>query len=302
MTCRLVLLLLCLCAVLAAAPGHAQPAPSAFGDPAPAEPDAALAARIFAAPGPLALTRIDTSPPGWEVSGPAGIVGHIGSTWEIAGSIGYSGRPIDILVGVSPDARIAGAELMQHNEPVLTLGISDADIAAYVGSFAGLDLTQEQVTAFGTRSDLPDIIARATVSTGVIRDAILRTARTLALGRGLVGGAGAGIDRVAFAPATWADLAAEGALTNVTIEMDEARRALDGASVPSAGRVATSSNSGPASSIRRPSGATCSASRTTPARSAPSAPTTPHSSSPRAACTRTAAPPGAARTSSTASR
>ena len=63
---------------------------------------------------------------------------------------------------------------------MLTLGISTEDIAAYVSGFAGVDLTREQVTAFGVRSDLPDVISRATVSTGVIRDAILRTARTIA--------------------------------------------------------------------------------------------------------------------------
>ena len=39
--------------------------------------------------------------------------------------------------GVTPDAKIAGAELMRHNEPVLTLGISTEDIAAYVSGFAG---------------------------------------------------------------------------------------------------------------------------------------------------------------------
>ncbi len=215
--------------------------------------------------------------------------------------MGYSGRPIDILVGVTPDARIAGAHLMRHEEPVLTLGISTDDIAAYVGGFAGLDLTREQVTAFGARSDLPDVIARATVSTGVIRDAILRTARTLALGRGLVGSAGGAVDRVAFAPAPWADLAAEGALASVTTPWRKpagrwrARRCR-------CPRAATSSISGSPCWIRRPSAATCSASRTTPAPSAPSAPATPRSSWRRAVFIRTGGPTGAARTSLTASR
>ncbi len=229
---RFVLLFLSLCAVCPAGCAGAQTGPGSRGEVAPAEPDAMLAARIFSSPGPLTLARVENSPPGWDVTGPAGPVGHIGSTWEIAGSVGYSGRPIDILVGVTPDARIAGAHLMRHEEPVLTLGISTDDIAAYVGGFAGLDLTREQVTAFGARSDLPDVIARATVSTGVIRDAILRTARTLALGRGLVGSAGGAVDRVAFAPAPWADLAAEGALASVTTPMAQARGALAGAKVP----------------------------------------------------------------------
>jgi NosR/NirI family nitrite reductase transcriptional regulator len=85
------------------------------------------------------------------------------------------------------EARITGALLVRHNEPVLTLGISDADIAAYVAGFKGFDLAAPAPDT----SALPPVISRATVSTGVIRDGILRTARTLAIGRGLIA-AGAG--------------------------------------------------------------------------------------------------------------
>ena len=136
----------CLIAILALClPGAASPALAAVLDSqsgaaiAPAEPDGAIAGRLFPGPGPLRLERIDASPPGWTVFGPEGVVGYIASTWETAGSVGYSGRPIDVLVGVTPDARIAGAELMRHDEPVLTLGISTEDIAAYVSAFAGVD-------------------------------------------------------------------------------------------------------------------------------------------------------------------
>jgi NosR/NirI family nitrite reductase transcriptional regulator len=200
---------------------------------APAAPDAEIAARLLGtgAEG-LQVLRDDNLPPGWEVRGSAGLVGHIASTWEISGSLGYSGRPIDILVAISPDGLIAGAELMRHNEPILTLGISTEDIAAYVSAFSGLDLTKPRVAAFDARSDLPPIISRATVSTGVIRDAILRTARTVAIGRGLIGGAVRRIDRVSFAEKTWSALAGEGALSHTVVTLDDARAALDGAANP----------------------------------------------------------------------
>jgi NosR/NirI family transcriptional regulator, nitrite reductase regulator len=197
-----------------------------------AAPDVALAREIFRTEDALTLVRSDDQPEGWEVTSPEGPVGFIASTWEIAGSVGYSGRPIDILVGVSPDARIAGARLMRHNEPVLTLGISSEDIASYVGGFSGIDLTAERVTAFGARSGLPDVIARATVTTGVIRDAILRTARTVAIGRGFVNTGGGRIDRVSFEPLTWQDLMARDAIAHVQVGMAEARAALGEARVP----------------------------------------------------------------------
>ena len=70
---------------------------------ASAEPDAALAARIFAADGPAdAASGSRPRRPAGASTAPAGSSGYIGSTWELASSVGYSGRPIDILVGVTP--------------------------------------------------------------------------------------------------------------------------------------------------------------------------------------------------------
>ena len=190
-------------------------------------PTAEQAAALLDLAGPVQVQRIDAGVPGWSVLKDGRVVGEIGSTWEIAGSVGYSGRPLDVLVALSPQARIAGAVLVRHNEPVLTLGISDADISAYVAGFRGFDLGAPEPDT----SALPPVISRATVSTGVIRDGILRTARTLAIGRGLIS-AGGGVDRLTYAPATWDQLLGMGALAEVRVTMTEASKALAGAKVP----------------------------------------------------------------------
>ena len=190
-------------------------------------PTAEQAAMLLGLVGPVQVARVDAGVPGWTVSQGGKTQGHIGSTWEIAGSVGYSGRPLDVLVAISPQARIAGALLVQHNEPVLTLGISDAEIASYVAGFKGFDLAAPTPDT----SALPPVISRATVSTGVIRDGILRTARTLAIGRGLIS-AGGGVDRLTYAPATWDQLLGMGALAEVRVSMTEAAAALEGAKVP----------------------------------------------------------------------
>ncbi|MBV7378897.1 NosR/NirI family protein [Maritimibacter sp. DP4N28-5] len=191
-------------------------------------PDVETLAEILGAEDAASVTvaRVDEGVPGWTLRQGDAVLGHVGSTWEIAESVGYSGRPLEVLVGIGPDAIITGAQLIRHNEPVLTLGISDADISAYVSGFAGYDLRQA-----GRDDDgLPKIISRATVSTGVIRDSILRTARTLAFGRGLIQ-AEAGIDRLSWHDASWDDLVAMGALSEVRLSMTDAARALDGAKV-----------------------------------------------------------------------
>ena len=207
---------------VAAPPGAAVP----DGDVQPAAPDAALAAALFGLPAGTTptLARRDAPVPSWAVAAAGQPVGLVGSTWELVGSTGYSGRPLDVLVAVGTDGRIAGARLMRHNEPVLTLGISDADIAAYVDRYRGFDTTVPP-----TAEATPPVISRATVSTGVIRDGILRSARILAGAQGLGGG---GIDRVTFAPADWATLEEMGALVHARVSMAEAAAALQGARPP----------------------------------------------------------------------
>jgi len=200
---------------------------------APSVPDRELAARIFPkAPRDFILERSNRSPPAWKVSTANGLIGYIASTWEISGSTGYSGRPIDILIGVTPDARISGAILMRHNEPVLTLGISTKDIANYIEGFTGYDLTSPQIEAFADSGKLPPIITGATVSTGVIRDGILRTARTIAIGRGVIATKAKDIERVAFSPRTWSQMVEEGSLKNARLSMAEAAERLGKIAIP----------------------------------------------------------------------
>ncbi|MFD3191502.1 4Fe-4S binding protein [Sedimentitalea sp. HM32M-2] len=195
---------------------------------APIAPTPESAAKLFALPANPVLLRDEAQVPGWSVTADDGPVGFIASTWEIAGSVGYSGRPLDVLVAVDTEGRIAGAQLTRHSEPILTLGLSDRDIENFVGGFAGVDLMDPD--GIGEGPDMPDIISRATVSTGVIRDSILRTARTLAIGRGLL--PGGGIDRIDYRPASWATLVAEGALSHVLVTLDQARARMDGAKPP----------------------------------------------------------------------
>lgn len=194
-------------------------------------PDAALAAQLLGVSGPVSVQRTDAGVPGWTATSSAGLAGYIGSSWEIANTVGYSGRPLDVLVAVSPKGVIAGAVLVQHNEPVLTLGISDEDIRTYVNGFKGVDLRTSRKSILENQDDLPDVIARATVSTGVIRDGILRTARTLAIARGLVSGGG-GIDRISFKPLDWNAIVDSGILGHARMSMDEASKTFEGAIVP----------------------------------------------------------------------
>jgi NosR/NirI family nitrite reductase transcriptional regulator len=186
----------------------------------------AMAASLFG--GKAAELQVGLSegtPPIHEVRRGGALIGFIASTAAVTGSLGYSGKSIDILVAVDLDATIVGARLLAQSEPILTLGIEEGDIARYIEGFSRYDLAKpvDRQPAPG----LPDAIAGATVSSGVIRDSIIRTGRAVALSRGLLAGAGErSLDVASFAPRTWAELLGEGAIARRRISIAEARAAL----------------------------------------------------------------------------
>ena len=74
-------------------------------------PTEAEAARLFGAAAPVQVLRDAAGMPGWQGSQGGAVIGHIGSTSEIAGSVGYSGRPLDVLVAIGTEACIKGARI-----------------------------------------------------------------------------------------------------------------------------------------------------------------------------------------------
>ncbi|WP_078059368.1 NosR/NirI family protein [Tropicimonas marinistellae] len=224
-------LLVCVLSLLLAAPGAAERVLPLERRTIAAELTTAAAAALFGAVEPVEVVRDAGDVPGWTVRTDDGtLLGYVGSTWEIARSVGYSGRPIEMLVAISPSGTIVAAELVRHAEPILTLGLSDEDIARFVGAFAGVDLAAPRESADAAEQSAPDIISRATVSTGVIRDGILRTGRTLAIARGAV--EAGRIDRVSYEPSGWEALIAEGAIAQVRSTREDAAAAFTGARVP----------------------------------------------------------------------
>jgi transcriptional regulator of nitric oxide reductase len=146
-------------------------------------------------------------------------VGYLFSTLSVVGSLGFSSKPLDILVGLSNDGRIAGAWLRQHSEPILVIGIPEERLRRYVAGFAGLDV---RTTVSETAKGVPDGIAGATISSTIIRDAVLRSARAVAASRRLFGDAPSGVrlDRETIAPAHWDELIADGSIVKMRVTRD----------------------------------------------------------------------------------
>ena len=217
--CLRIVAITLLCLLLPAIAGHA------------AELDSASNAALFGQGGKnIAIQAVEGNPPAAEVAKSGRLHGYVFSTYAVSGSVGYSGQPIDIHVALTLDGKIAGARIAEHQEPILVIGITTADLDAYVSGFVGLDIRKAASVRTGTlaQAGMPDLVAGASVSSAVIRDAIFRSARAVAHSRGLLGQARVErrVDRASFTPMSWKQLVSSGAVARRTISRGEAARDL----------------------------------------------------------------------------
>ncbi len=192
-----------------------------------AAPTAAMLAMAF--PGGGRVEAFAGQPPAAPVYRDGRLVGYVFSTHDTVGSVGYAGRPIDIVVGIGVDAVITGAYLRRHEEPILVIGIPERRLREYVAGFAGLDVKGRLRDVAGAKgAGVPDIITGASVSSVVIRDAVLRSARAVARSRGLLAAdaSAARLDRESFAEATWSELMADGSIVRLRLSRGTVESAL----------------------------------------------------------------------------
>ncbi len=196
-----------------------------------AELERARITNLFPEAGPdLRIGPIVGEPPAADVRSGGQLIGYVFSTRAVSRSVGYSGKPIDILVGLTVQGRIAGARLVSHQEPILVIGIAGEELSAFVAGLVGLDIRRAAVQrrADGDQKAGPDHVAGATISSAVMRDAVLRSARQVARSRGLLGGAAARvrIDRTGFEEKSFGALMSERAIARRTINRGEVGKAL----------------------------------------------------------------------------
>lgn len=160
------------------------------------------------------ITRHDGEVPAYAVRGADGPLGYAFTTRELAPIAAYSGKPVDVLVGVGMDARIQGVSILQHEEPILVIGISEGDLARFVGQFVGKQAADRiQVGAHGRAGYVGiDGISGATITSMVVTNTVTQAAHRVAAAYGLPRTAAA--TAASVEPAVQAEPAAPAALVN----------------------------------------------------------------------------------------
>ncbi|CCD90353.1 nitrous oxide reductase regulatory protein NosR [Bradyrhizobium sp. ORS 375] len=114
--------------------------------------------------------------------------GYVYLNSDFANSVGYSGKPIHILVGIDPKGVITGLKLVDHKEPIVLIGIPEPRIVAALNGLLGKDMTP--IAQGAEHAPQADIVSGATVTVLVMHDSIVRGAMRL-IRSGRIGASGA---------------------------------------------------------------------------------------------------------------
>ncbi len=155
------------------------------------------------------------------------VLGWVFLTTDLVSTTGYSGKPIDTLVGINPDGILTSVQLVKHAEPIVLIGIPDSAIKQVTENYAGLDIRKEAEQG-GSAHEL-DIISGATVTIMVIDDSVVRAslkvARTLGIGGLKTKIADSGpkflVDPEKTEISDWMTLTGDGSLRRLTLDVGQ---------------------------------------------------------------------------------
>ncbi len=156
------------------------------------------------------------------------IVGYVFHTYSVVRSVGLSGKPLDIVVGLDMAGIITGAEILEQHEPILAIGVSADDLHTFVSRFTGMDSRQTPTVHRRAPREDGEIqaVSGATISSLLIADAIYQSAEAVGRGRGILAGAESGIDLTGFEELGWNALIQDGSLQSLRLSVREAEDAV----------------------------------------------------------------------------
>jgi polyferredoxin len=130
--------------------------------------------------------ELEGTPPAAAVYANDQLIGYAFLTEDMVRIPAYSGRPVNVLVGIDTGGRIAGARIVHHEEPILAAGISEEQLAKYVDQYRGKPVSGRIIVG-GQREGYAtvDAISGATITVMVVNATITRAVRMVAESRGI---------------------------------------------------------------------------------------------------------------------
>jgi len=163
------------------------------------------------------------------------LAGFVYLNSDFANAVGYSGKPIQLLIGIDPKGVITGLKLVEHKEPIVLVGIPVARILEAVNKLIGTDMGR--VASGAVPAPQVDIVSGATVTVLVMGDSIVRSATKL-IRSGRLGAPGNATASAAPQAAKvidpgkseirdWASLVGDGSVRRLTLTIADVNKAFE---------------------------------------------------------------------------
>jgi len=121
------------------------------------------------------------------------LLGWVFLTNDVLRIPAYSGKPINSLVGFDISGKIRGIAIVQHEEPILAVGITEQRLKSFADQYRGKNVFDRIAIGAERPGHVAiDTISGATMTVMVENATVMRAARKVAESRGLKNGAGAG--------------------------------------------------------------------------------------------------------------
>lgn len=180
--------------------------------------------------------EISDEPPAAPVYKDEELLGYAFVTDDIVKIPAYSGKPVNLLMGIDRQGKIVGAKVLEHHEPILLVGIPEESLFNFADSYVGRSVTDRVKVGAGKRKGFVnvDAITGATVTVIVVNRTIMRAAHRVAVSRGITKPARGAEKPVAevrmdvYKPADWVFLTGDGSIRRMLITRDEVDEAFEG--------------------------------------------------------------------------
>jgi NosR/NirI family nitrous oxide reductase transcriptional regulator len=130
--------------------------------------------------------ELEGEPPAAPVYRGNTLLGYAYLTTDVVRIPAYSGKPINTLVGFDLNGRITGIEVVQHEEPILVIGITNERLQRFARQYVGKSVF-DKIVIGGTREGYVtiDAISGATITMMVENASIMQSVRKVAEARGI---------------------------------------------------------------------------------------------------------------------
>jgi len=117
------------------------------------------------------------------------LVGYLFLTADLVRIPAYSGKPINTLVGFDLEGRLTGIAIVEHQEPILAVGVTEERLRSFADQYRGKRVF-DRITVGAERPGYVavDTISGATITVMVLSQTIQSAARRVAASRGLTPG------------------------------------------------------------------------------------------------------------------